>query len=391
MSPTFPLLVQALAGCFWISAAATFTVDGRCQLASPLTLLDCILGAPFGDPVTSRLPHVDYGYSASSTRTVTSPDYLGPAAFLALKGTPISANTSGHGNTAVAMSPTFPLLVQVGDRKYGFRSDFLCLVVLPCPHTLLCCVSECFSVARLLMARSGDVEENPGPITEEMFNEMIKTQRAVLEKVTDIEKNQASFEARVEGRLLKIEERLEILGEAPTRLANLENNALVKRIDDLENRSRRNNLIIRGIREDVNETEEALRKKVNVDVFHTVLKLKIDSVERIHRLGKRQNGKDRAIILRLSDFRDKTKILRNCFMLRGKDISINEDFSKRIAEIRKQLWNSSSEERKRGIKVKLMFDKMKINDVVYGWNEDTNLRYICKAPSERDDKHGNND
>lgn len=284
--------------------------------------------------------------------------------------------------------------------------------------SLMLYISECFAVARLLMARSGDVEENPGPITEEMFNEIIKTQRAVLEKVTNIEKNQASFEARVEGRLSKIEERLEILGEAPARLANLEkfaneteaamatlgkrvdhldrksnsdSNALVKRIDDLDNRSRRNNLIIRGIKEDVNETEEALRKKVNVDVFHTILNLKVDSVERIHRLGKRQGGKDRPIILRLSDFRDKTKILRNCFKLRGKEISINEDFSKRILEIRRRLWDSSSEERKRGIKVKLMFDKMKINDVVYGWNEATNMRYICKEPSERHDRHGNND
>lgn len=72
------------------------------------------------------------------------------------------------------------------------------------------------------MSRSGDVEENPGPITEEKLNELIRTQKAVLEKVTKIEKNQQSFEARVENRLSKIEERLEILGEAPLRLANLE-------------------------------------------------------------------------------------------------------------------------------------------------------------------------
>lgn len=153
--------------------------------------------------------------------------------------------------------------------------------MLLCAHTLLCCLSECFHVASLLVSLSGDGEENPGLITEEKLNEIIRTQKAVLEKVTKIKKSQASFEARVEGRLSKIEERLEILGEAPLRLASLEKfaseaetsiatvsqkvdefvtksstdwNALLKRLDDLENPSRQNNIIIRGIKEDMNET-----------------------------------------------------------------------------------------------------------------------------------------
>lgn len=162
--------------------------------------------------------------------------------------------------------------------------------------------------------------------------------------------------------------------------------ALLKRIDELENRSRRNNLIIRGVQEGVNETEDVLLEKINVDIFDKLLNLKINSVERIHRLGAKRRGKDRPVILRVSDFRDKTTILRNCFKLRGKEISINEDFSKRVVEIRRRLWESSSQERKTGVKVKLIFDKMKINEVVYGWNEDTNMRYVCKTPPETSDE-----
>lgn len=95
--------------------------------------------------------------------------------------------------------------------------------------------------------------------------------------------------------------------------------------------------------------------------------------------------------MRASDFRDNTSILRNCFKLRGKEVSINEDFFKRVVEIRRRLWESSAEERKMGAKVKLIFDKMKIIHVVYGWNGDTNMRYICKTPPETTDRRRDGD
>ncbi|KAH6921333.1 hypothetical protein HPB50_027676 [Hyalomma asiaticum] len=113
MSPTFPFLVQALAGCFWIGAAEIFTANGCCQPESPLLLRNGVLGAILDDTLMRQLPHVEYGYSASSSRTVTSPAHPGPAGYQALKGTLASASISGHGNTAVTMSPTFPFLLQL--------------------------------------------------------------------------------------------------------------------------------------------------------------------------------------------------------------------------------------------------------------------------------------
>ncbi|KAH8042301.1 hypothetical protein HPB51_021385 [Rhipicephalus microplus] len=118
MSPTFPFFVQALAGCFWISASQTFTGNGHCQPASPSLLPNDVLGAILDDTLVWRLPHVEYGYSASSSRTVTSPGHPGPAGFHALKGTLASASISGHGGTTVTMSPTFPFLVQDKVRRY---------------------------------------------------------------------------------------------------------------------------------------------------------------------------------------------------------------------------------------------------------------------------------
>lgn len=142
-------------------------------------------------------------------------------------------------------------------------------------------------------------------------------------------------------------------------------------------RSRRNNLIIRGVVEDDHETEEILLRKVNDDVVSAILGVQVNSIERIHRLGRRLTGKTRPIIFRLADYRDKSRILSKCSRLKGTNYSVSEDFSKRVAEIRKKLWNSAADEKKKGSKVKLVFDKLKVNNVLYAWNEETNERYKC--------------
>ncbi|XP_042150367.1 uncharacterized protein LOC120850684, partial [Ixodes scapularis] len=296
---------------------------------------------------------------------------------------------SGDGNTAVTMSPSVPLFVQVGARKFGFHSDHLCLLVLPCPHVVLDCLRECFSTAVLLLKLSGDVEENPGPITQEMFNEMIQTQKEILSKISEIQTKQASSEAtmlQMQNRLLTIEKKLQRVDETETRLEKLEHSVggcdaeietLARQIDELENRSRRNNLIVGGIKEVSKETEEIFLKRVNDDVFDKILNNKLNSIERIHRLGKQVSGGDRPIMLKVSDFRDKLAILKNCFKLKGTPISISEDFSKRVVEIRKNLWDSTAEERGRGSKVKLVFDKLRVDNALYAWNEATNERFKC--------------
>ncbi|XP_040359711.2 uncharacterized protein LOC121047998, partial [Ixodes scapularis] len=293
-----------------------------------------------------------------------------------------------HGNSAVASSANMhPItFTQVGDRKYGFRSDYVALVVLPCPRVLVQCVYDCLSVTGMLLKLSGDVEENPGPITEKMFFEMLQTQKEILKKVNEIQVKQDTSEINIQklqNRLDTIEEKLQMVDETSGRLGQIETRltghdheitSLYKQVDDLENRSRRNNLIIRGISEAAPETEEVLVRSVTHEVFDGILKVKVDSIERIHRLGRQIPGRIRPVIVKFADFRDKMKILNNCSKLKGTQISINEDFSKRVVEIRKHLWNSTADERKEGAKARLVFDKVKINNVLYAWDEVRNER-----------------
>ena len=92
------------------------------------------------------------------------------------------------------------------------------------------------------------------------------------------------------------------------------------------------------------------------------------SVERAHRLGKRNaNGdKPRPIIAKFTFHKDKELILSNASFLAGSDFGILQEFQREInqseiVEIRKELVKVSKQAKKDGHDVKLVYDKRYIN------------------------------
>uniref|UniRef100_A0A6G5A9P1 Uncharacterized protein n=1 Tax=Rhipicephalus microplus TaxID=6941 RepID=A0A6G5A9P1_RHIMP len=201
------------------------------------------------------------------------------------------------------------------------RSDCLFLIVLPCPR-LLCdplCNLSCYLRDLLLLA--GDVETNPGPDLKQISQQL--TQIA-----GDIKEIKEERLTAIESKLEKLAALDEKILDCTTKVSALEKvvSGLELKLDELENRSRRSNLIVYGIPEDEKEDEESLEQVINNTVAKGVLKIEPVSIERIHRLGKRSANKTRPIIFKLLDDRDKTKILKNCHKLKDTDISISEDF-----------------------------------------------------------------
>lgn len=76
--------------------------------------------------------------------------------------------------------------------------------------------------------------------------------------------------------------------------------------------------------------------------------------------------------------------MKNCYKLKGTHINISEDYSRRVTEIRRNLWISSLEERKKGAKVRLIFDKVLINNVLYAWDENSKKKVRCKSLAKPD-------
>lgn len=231
---------------------------------------------------------------------------------------------------------------------------------------------------RELLLLSGDVETNPGP----ELAVILKQLQNIIEDLKEIK----------EERLTSIESKLELLttldsklSSCVTQVSNLQRTVadLEMKVDDLENRSRRSNLIVYGVDENPNGSEDSLDQVINSKIITGMLKMNPVSIERAHRLGKPNSEKKRPIICKLLDYRDKESVLKNCRRLKGSNISIGEDFSVRVRDIRRKLWNSAKANKESGDKVFLVYDKLKINKVLYRWDDATNDKVpLLTGPNE---------
>ena len=138
-----------------------------------------------------------------------------------------------------------------------------------------------------------------------------------------------------------------------------------EKIRDLEDRSRRNNLRIDGVKESERESWEDTEVKMQ-NLFTNELGLQRQiNIERAHRTGKAQTGeesKPRTIVLKMLDYREKILILKNAHKLKGTGIYINEDFSRETTEIRKRLWNDVIKLRDQGKYAVLRYDRIVQHD-----------------------------
>ena len=117
---------------------------------------------------------------------------------------------------------------------------------------------------------------------------------------------------------------------------NKEKDELEEQLSVQEDRNRRCNLRIDGMKEYEGETEIELEEKVK-KLFKEKLEIEKDiEIQRIHRTGQRYQGKPRTVIFNLLRYKDKVDILKQGRKLKGSKIWINEDFSKRTLNIRKK-------------------------------------------------------
>lgn len=154
------------------------------------------------------------------------------------------------------------------------------------------------------------------------------------------------------------------------------------KIDELENQSRRNNIILHGFPEDAGENGESILSSVSVLVTQK-MKMEMPRVERIHRLGKPRERLARPIILKLLNFNDKMALLKKAKHLKGSDFSISEDYSFRVRSIRKKLWDATSTFRNNGSSVKIVYDHVFIDNVRYNWNDASNVLVVASGYHSR--------
>ncbi|XP_077532470.1 uncharacterized protein LOC144144846 [Haemaphysalis longicornis] len=257
---------------------------------------------------------------------------------------------------------------------YAKRSDNRCLLVLPCPEVLCESICDCISMM-LLLIRSGDVELNPGPyntrsvapldveslptdpseqmtaiftILKDLQARSVQSASSQSDLAADIKAIKAG-QKNIEDNFREVQKRVDAL-EVKTKALDLDNTAtqesvkkltaqvdsLQLRVNELEDRSRRNNLLFYGIPDEREKWEECEAKVLNA-LAGVVDPLPSGAIERAHRLGTFSNDKCRPIIVKFASFKTKDKILGARKKLKEKDVSVSEDFCLATRQIRKKL------------------------------------------------------
>ena len=126
-------------------------------------------------------------------------------------------------------------------------------------------------------------------------------------------------------------------------------NEFQQKIDYIDDKQRKNNIIISGVTENQNENIEQCRKKV-LDVLKEKLQIQSPQIDSVHRIGKPSaERKNRDILMKFSNIEQKEAVLRNKKNLKGLTLFINEDYCKNTVEIRKKLFPKVREARQKGM------------------------------------------
>ena len=139
---------------------------------------------------------------------------------------------------------------------------------------------------------------------------------------------------------------------------------LGNKLDDLENRSRRNNLCFEGIHESSNETWQESESKIKHLISSHMPEVGTDFViERAHRVGRpRSDSKPRKIVARFLNYKDREAVFKAKKKLHGTNMFVNEDYSDRVIKKRTELMPKLKEARRKNQRAFLRFDKLVIYD-----------------------------
>ncbi|XP_050033107.3 uncharacterized protein [Dermacentor andersoni] len=269
-----------------------------------------------------------------------------------------STQLCGLGDCASAqLAKPFALAMQVSQpyALFAKKSSNYFLMQLPSPHWCAAIAVECAHIIHALLILAGDVEINPGPnIPENLLTELrkltagqnqliseihgLKSQLTSTDKaITDLSKRMNDLESHYQA-LLPIRNEVDAM-RTTTEQAIFRISELEARIDDAENRSRRDNLIFYGIPDPSSSETTADSERLIVELCRDRLQLTIDpkEIERAHRIGRHSPNHSRPLIAKFTFHKTKVNILSSGRKLKGADYSISEDFSRSVRNSRKHL------------------------------------------------------
>ena len=196
-------------------------------------------------------------------------------------------------------------------------------------------------------------------VLEKVFEEKLKTAMEIMENKDKLISQLSMKVGKLESDVEQLKKSSNFLTQETTDLKNgaeklkeegkntsFRLNNVVEKTIDLEDRSRRDNIVVFGIPETLSENQPENTEMLLTKIFqkHGLIDrdhdLDHDPVfHRVHRLGpkKSDNNKPRPIICKCVYFKDRQLFVYNSGKLKGTNINIAEDYSKPTLNIRRQL------------------------------------------------------
>ena len=215
----------------------------------------------------------------------------------------------------------------------------------------------------------GDVELNPGPTETRLAQSKLSAAQGKLNLDTgitttlnqimkEIKESRVAMTEKIDELGVKLESKYQEL-KTDMSIMKQELDSTRKKLDDLENRSRRNNIVVYGVAESGQETwdntEDKLCETLTENLAMDVTK---DHFERVHRIGKRTQGKDRPIVAMCGRYKTKEQIIRAARDRKPDGLYINEDFSEAVRKERKALSGLMKTKRENELTAYLSYNKL---------------------------------
>ena len=229
----------------------------------------------------------------------------------------------------------------------------------------------------------------PEPTLREVMNRLLSVdqrlanmEQNVDKKLDDVKTTMSNTFEEVKDQLNDLQGQCDDLKQENAFLRQ-ELNEVRSKTDDLENRSRRNNILFYGIKRSENETNHECETKVKALISDNLGITNDVMFDRVHRTGRKS---DSPIIARCVFFKDKQTILSNKSKLNDTDFAIKEDFSDTVRGIRKALYPHMKRAIDMGKKAAIIYDHLLIDGKKYCLNESGNgifemrRRNVVSAP-----------
>ncbi len=161
-------------------------------------------------------------------------------------------------------------------------------------------------------------------------NSLVTTIKAKMESMEEKIAKQDSIIFDLQSQLKQKSDETERLKKDFDDLTD-DNSEMVRKLNDLEQYTRRNSVRLFGIPESTDKHENCDNIITNLARDKLGVNLDVNEIDRSHRVGKKSNEpgkKPRPIIVKLATYRSRQKLIRNRRKLNGTGITIKEDLTR---------------------------------------------------------------